>query len=307
MKMKANWTGKGFVSVLALVLSSLFAGGATAELQRVEAMGSYGIRDSLRTRVIARDEAISLARWEGVSRVALELIGEATPGDVDLAGEESPLTGDGRTAEPMLPPIDSLDRPPGEALDPSETSLDNPSEDQVAALQQALGKDVLPYMRSYRILDDRGEVPVFIQDDPDVTLEYVVVVEVLVDVDRVTAALVTAGLIAGSSSAEAGEAIAVELLGLSRFEAVEALVLALREQFGATRVQTVEFSRERQVLLVEGPFGPGALSAKLARLESPQLILEPIGVDSVGRRIRLMGRWFPELEPEEEGIPEGDS
>jgi hypothetical protein len=273
MRNRTNSAGRRVVPLLALALVVLAAQRSSAEVQRVEAMGNYGIRDSMRTRVIARDEAIALARWEGVSRVALELIGEAAPGDMVSTDEGSPTVG---TA--------------------SEFAAEEPSQDQLAALRAALGKDVLPYMRSYKILDDRGELPVFIKDNPGVAREYVVIVEVLVDVDRVTAALEAAGLIARTNSAESGEPIAVELLGLSRYEALEVLLVALREQFGATRVRTVEFSRDRQVLLVEGPFGPGALSAKLAQLESSQLILEPIGVDSEGRRIRLMGQWFPAPE-----------
>jgi hypothetical protein len=135
----------------------------------------------------------------------------------------------------------------------------------------------------------------------------VVIIEVLVDVDRVTAALDAAGLIVGMRSEEVGEAISVELLGLSRFEALEALLEALREELGATRVRTVEFSRKRQVLLVEGPFGPGALSASLASLNSAELVLEPIGIDSVGRRIRLVGQWFPLTEPSELDVVEDES
>jgi hypothetical protein len=241
------------------------SGAARADLQRVEAVGIYGIRDSMRSRVIPRDEAIAMARWEGVSRVAIELIGESAPGDA-----EDPTEG--------FPPTDT----------------EGPSEDRVASLQAALGDDVLPYMRSYRILEDRGEVPVLFNDAPEVAVEYVVVVEVIVDVDRVTNALASAGLIATARPEAAAEAVVVELIGLSRYEALELVLEALREQIGATRIRTVEFSRERQVLSVEGPLGPDALLAKLAGFKDPRLILEPIGVDSAGRRIRLMGRWFPE-------------
>ena len=285
-----------FVALLAFVGLVLASGASQAELQRVEAMGSYGIRESMRTKVIPRDEAVAKARWEGVSRVALELIGEAAPNEMDSDPDDSSLAGDSGFRDPVLAPIDS---PGGSANDSPlpEGVLDGPSDDEIAALRNALGNDVLPFMRSYRILDDRGEVPVFIRDDPEVTVEYVVIIEVFVDVDRVTAALEAAGLIVGMRAEEVGEAISVELLGLSKFEALEALLEALQGELGATRVRTVEFSRKRQVLLVEGPFGPGALSASLATLESAELVLEPIGVDSIGRRIRLVGRWFPQAEP----------
>jgi hypothetical protein len=48
-----------------------------AEMQRVEAVGSYGISAKRSGRVIPRDRAIQNALWEAVSRVALEVIGEA--------------------------------------------------------------------------------------------------------------------------------------------------------------------------------------------------------------------------------------
>jgi hypothetical protein len=268
----------------------LASGVGQAELQRVEAVGIYGIRDAMRSRVIPRDEAIAKARWEGVSRVALELIGESGQGDALNAAGKTPAESD--TGDAIIPP--------GEESEASESA--GPSDDELAALRVALGKDVLPYMRSYRILDDRGEVPVLFNDEPSVSMEYVVVVEVIVDVDRVTSALENAGLIARLTSEGGGESVVVELIGLARYEALEVIVGALRTQYGATRIRTIEFSRERQVLAVEGPFGPDALSAKLAGFKDSRLVLEPVGVDSEGRRIRLIGRWFPEAD-ESSGAP----
>jgi len=281
--------GSSWVCLGAAML--LFVSGvARAELQRVEAVGIYGIRDSMRSRVIPRDEAIAKARWEGVSRVALELIGESAPSEIGIPAGET--TTELRLDEQDVPPID----------DPGASESEGPSDDEVVALRAALGEDVLPYMRSYRILDDRGEVPVLFNDEPNVSVEYVVVIEVIVDVDRVISALESAGLIAMMNSEDTAEAVVVELIGLSRYEALDVIFVALRKQFGATRIRAVEFSRERQILAVEGPFGPAALSAKLAGFDDPRLLLEPIGVDSAGRRIRLLGRWFPEPDAPE-GAP----
>jgi len=265
-----KFSARSLIALLGAVVVLLASGVGRAELQRVEAVGIYGIRDSQRSRVIPRDEAIAKARWEGVSRVARELIGESAPSD------------DGQGSDGALEPVE-------------------PSKDDAAALEAALGSDVLPYMRSYRILDDRGEVPVLFNDEPNVTVEYVVVVEVIVDVDRVTKALENAGLVAMVSSEDNGQAVIVELVGLSRYEALEVVLEALRTQFGATRIRTLEFSHERQILAIEGPFGPEALSAKLAGFEDPRLLLEPIGVDSDGGRIRLMGRWFPDSDESQDG------
>jgi hypothetical protein len=264
-------SGTALLAAAAILLTT---GVGRAELQRVEAVGIYGIRDSMRSRVIPRDEAIANARWEGVSRVALELIGEFGPSQA-------------AAMSPDLPPsIDSLD-------DEAGNVTEAPSEGEVAALLVALGDDLLPYMRSYRILEDQGEVPALFNDEPDVSVEYVVVVAVIVDVDRVTQALARAGLIAVNNPEDTSETVIVELMGLSRYEALEVVLEALRKELGATRVRTMEFSRERQILAVEGPFGPDALLARLADFENPQLQLEPIGVDSQHRRIRLNGRWQP--------------
>jgi hypothetical protein len=251
------------VTLGVVVLSMLGVASAQAELQRVEAVGIYGIRDSMRSQVVPRDEAIARARWEGVSRVARELLGEA-----GLATATDETDGEGDS-----------------------------SKQEAATLESALGKDMLPYTRSYRILKDQGERPVLFEDSPGIKREYVVVVEVIVDVDRVNAALERSGLIAGSDPGEAGEAVLLEVVGLARYEALQTVVAALRDRYGATRVRTLVFENERQLLSVEGPFDADGLLSRLSRYRNPRLILEPLGVDAVSGQIRVMGRWLAEDEP----------
>jgi hypothetical protein len=246
-----------------------------AEMQRVEAVGSFGIPAKRSGRVIPRDRAIQNGLWEAVSRVALEVIGEAPAAQ---GGEEEPLRLeiDPDTGEPVT------------------------SEDELAVLRDALGKDMLPYARSFRIVDDQGESPVLFEERPGIKTEYVVVVEVLVDARRVSEALQRAGLIAALAAGEAGE-VRLELMGLTRYEALEAVLEALREGLGATRVDVLEFARERQVLAVEGAFGPRELSSWASRFESPNLVLEPVELDEDGRGLRVLARWFPDPEmPAEE-------
>ena len=260
----------------------------------------------MRTRVIPRDEAIARARWEGVSRVALELIGESAPelledefAEVLERLENEALLPD--LGDELVPPLESTDAPPiGDPASlaplPGDARLDReaPTEDEVAILESALGKDMLPYTRSYRILEDQGELPVLFADAPGIETEYVIVVEVVVDVARVSSALERAGLVTALDPETPDEALILEVVGLARYEALEAVLAALRGQLGATRVQTLVFERERQILAVEGPFGEESLSSWLARYRNPQLILEPLGVDPRSGRIRVMGRWFSE-------------
>jgi hypothetical protein len=253
------------IALVGLVVATLVAP-ASAELQRVEAVGIYGIRDSMRSKVIPRDEAVAAARWEGVSRVALELIRESSPDDT-MAMSEDP--------------------------DPGDTTDAAPAPDDLAALRKALGGDVLPYTRSYRILEDRGESPALFNDEPDVDVEYVVVVEIIVDVDRLTAALADAGLIARSESGGGGEAVLLEVVGLSRYPALVAIRQLLTTQLGATRVQMLEFSPKRQLLAVESALDAEALLARLGRLEHPELVLEPVAADPARGRARVVARWFP--------------
>ncbi len=300
------------VSVVVLGLGLSSAETARADLQRVEAVGIYGIRDSLRSRVIPRDEAISRARWEGVSRVALELIGESAPEPVDAESMAEAEREDERArAEELVPPLEQAG--PGLDSDPASSEpaawdarlgAETPTEDEVAILGSALGKDMLPYTRSYRILEDQGELPVLFADVPGIETEYVVVVEVIVDVDRVSAALERAGLVSVLDPQPTAEAVILEVVGLARYEAHETVLAALREQLGATRVRTLVFERERQVLSVEGPFGAESLAGRLAGYRNPQLILEPLGIDPRSGRIRVMGRWFAEsLDSEPESGP----
>jgi hypothetical protein len=245
-----RWRG----GLVGAALCLLCAASAAAEVRRVEAVGIYGIQESARRRVIPRDEAVERGTWEAVSRVALELIGEADPGrvDDDAAGTED----------------DASDR-----------------------LAAALGKEMLPYTRSYRIVEDRGEGPVLFAEQPGVVKEYVVVVEVLVDVDRVADALGRAGLIRVPEVDEDAEPLTLEVIGLARYEGLQALLTLLRGPIGATRVETVGFARERQLIALQGPLGLEDLAIRLTEVTSAGLALEPIGVDPDRGRIRLRARY----------------
>ena len=241
---------------------------ARAEPQRVEVVGAYPIREALRSKVNPRDEAIQKALWEGVSRVALELIGEE--GEAEEAEDAKP-TGAVRTAGP----------PTQEAPDAT------------ARFRKVFGPKILPYTRSFRILEDRGERPVMFADEPGVRSEYLVVVEVLVDVDRVTSELARAGLVARPGGSAASHSVTLELVGLERYAGLRVALETLRRELGATRIETLEFAPSRQLLRIEGPFGPDEIAARLGRLESAELILDAVEVDREAGHLRVMAQWFP--------------
>ncbi len=254
---------RAILAFLILVMLSLLVfstGTAMAESRSVEAVGIYGIKESQRSRVIPKDQAIARARWEAVSRVALELMGEQEVGFVD-----EPADGQGTSGD----------------------------ETQNAMIEAALGKDTLPYMRSYRILEDQGERPVLFEDAPGIKREYVVVVEVIVDVDRVSSALESAGLVARSSSGGGGESLTLELVGLTRFEGVERVMAALRGPVGARRVMALEFSPRRQLIAVSGPFDAQGLAQRLRRVSDPQLDLTPRASEIDFDRLTVEARYSP--------------
>jgi hypothetical protein len=251
-------------------------------------VGIYGVREAIRARVIVRDRAVENALWEGVSRVALELVGDGPSRLPDDAFGDGGASGEDGERQQPTGRQEADDEPRRSAAVDLE------------GLRAALGKEVMPYTRSFRILEDQGEQPVLFDDDPDTKTEYVVVVEVLVDVERVEAALQQAGWIASvDSSVESKGRLELELLGLERYEALEALMAALGEELGAERVQLLEVSRARQLLAVEGRFDARALEAWLERFRHPQLLLDSVsgaGAEE-GTRLRVHARWLPPVEP----------
>lgn len=267
--------GRGILLVAALGLAP--TAWAAAEPHRVEVVGAYPIREALRGKLNPREEAIQKALWEGVSRVALELLGEEVdPEESEASPATAPDERAGGNGTAGVSPADSTDR-----------------------FRKIFGKEILPYTRSFRIIEDRGERPVLFADEPGVRSEYLVVVEVLVDVERVTAELARAGLVEGQGATVTSQAVTLELIGLESHAGLRRVIEALR-QLAVTRIETLEFSPARQLLRVEAPFGAEELGARLDRLESSELILDPVEIDREGRRLRVLAQWFPPAPLDEE-------
>lgn len=252
------------------------------EPQRVEVVGSHPIRESERAKINPRDQAIEQALWEGVSRVALTLL-------EDEGAEEAPTSD---------PPEEGGWAAGDEAASSAETT------DHTARFRKVFGTRILPYTRSYRIVEDRGERPVLFSDDPGVRSEYLVVVDVAVDVDRVRDELARAGLLAATSGLPIERrTVTLELVGIRRYPGLQRVVETLRQQLGAARIETLEFSPARQLLRLESPLEPEELAARLERLDSAELILDPVEVDREAGRIRVLAQWIEPLPEVERGDP----
>ena len=199
---------------------------------------------------------------------------------------------------------DEADPDPAEtspAMGPEAASGAVPA-DSTARFRKIFGREILPYTRSFRILEDRGERPVLFADEPGVRSEYLVVVEVIVDVERVTAELARAGLVAAKSGSGPKQSITIELIGLDQHAGLRRLMEVLRGELAVTGIETLEFSPGRQILRLETDFGPAELAARLGRLKLADLILEPAEIDRERRRLRVLAQWFPPALVEE-GAP----
>jgi hypothetical protein len=158
------------------------------------------------------------------------------------------------------------------------------------ALAAALRGDPAEFATRYRIREDRGERPALFTDDPEVESEYVVVVEVHVDVERVRERLAQAGLLLMPSGDSRRYRVRVVIEEVESYAAYMA-VRTLLEELGLRSVLPVEMERGRAVLEVDGDRSPDELMSGLLRAAPSNLRLVPLGVDAatVTLRARFLG------------------
>jgi len=247
--------------MLSAVLLVGLAASASAEVRILEVVGAVPLDEKTRTKAIPKDRAIDEALWEGVSRVADDLL-------MDSILPESP-----------------------EGVDP---------------VREALGSDMVIYTRSFRIVDDQGERPSLFTEHPDAATEYVVVVEVQVEAERVRERLVAAGLLeTGGLTALKG--IRLEVRDLTAYPGYAQFVALLKEnEVGAVSVSPIELDHGRAVLQVEAAWGAGELLERLLAAAPATLRIRPIEIDDVratgggagletmgSSRLTLSVKWTP--------------
>ena len=166
-------------------------------------------------------------------------------------------------------------------------------------LGEVLGEST-DYALRYRVLEERGERRALLVDDPDVAFEFVLLVEVHVDVDRVAARLESAGL---EATLGTGNGFELELLEVPSERAFSAVRRALLEQVGADRVIPVELAPGRALFRVEAGGGSKRVVSRLLSANlGPGISVQSLG--SAGGTVRL--RVF-DLAPEQDPDPSADA
>ena len=183
-----------------------------------------------------------------------------------------------------------------------------PEDGEEAPLDEVLGERMLPYTTRYRILDDQGERPAMFGEDPEITREYVVIVEVSVEAERVQQRLVEAGLLSSEHAAGEATRLRVEVRGLQEYPAYQAMRELLTGPGRALSAIPVSVERGVAVLDLELPtrsarvWGRGSRDAEqlVERLVSagpPSLVIRPVQVEA--EEIVLAVTWTPPVEPED--------
>jgi hypothetical protein len=257
------------VAALVLVLG-LGAGSAAADIRRMEAVGSEPLYAGTRPSRAPRDGAIQRAILEAVSRVAGDFLLDQSAG-----ANVAPGLGGGAGAPSQQGP------PPN--------------------YSKIFGRNLVQYTARYRIIEDRGEGPVLFAAQAGVESEYVVIVEVHVDADRVRQRLEEVGLLAPAAREGEPRRIVLEVLGLQVYPAYQALQTLLLEEIGASRVVPLEFRRGRVRLGIEyGKGGPAELLDELYARSPRELEITPVQSDELRLTIQVV--WVPTETNPGEGV-----
>jgi len=165
---------------------------------------------------------------------------------------------------------------------------DDAAADPDLDLRQVLGGKPREFTVGYKVLEDRGERRALLLADPEISTEYVLLVEVFVDVTRIESALDAAGLLLLEPVMGAGRELWVVVESLPSYRAYLALRKHLIEQGGATSVIPAVFESGRVELRVNARLEPPELMDRLVTPPPEGLRIEPLFTDDDSMRIRVV-------------------
>ncbi len=272
-----------------LVLASLLASQlASAELRTLETVGTLPLSKENTTGVVPRDAAIEQALREAVIRIAQEFLADRPLDDEDPL---EPADGE----EPTL-----LTLPGDEPLsEDEEAAFEAEREAELEKLDTVLGTKMVPYTSRFRVIEDRGRRPALFSDDPEVSEEYVVIVEVQIDVDRVRSRLVEAGMLDATTARVQANEVLLEVNGLSRYAAYLDFRNLLIENLGAHAAVPVEMSARRTVFDVSTEVSAVEFLEALLTATPPHIQIDPLHAS--GARLRVAVDWQPPAGDSEAG------
>jgi len=225
---------------------------AARDVVRVESVGVVAVRPDVPS---PREAAVRMALLEAVRQTAENLL---ATGVEDGFGEE---------------PDDIED-------------LESDEEENLELLE-ILGHEPLIYATRFQVVEDRGEGPALFGSDPDVETEYVVIVSVFVDRDRIRERLTRAGM----SLIPAGQELQIPsrliLENLGEYWVYAEIRRVLLEELKMHSAIPSEFTPRHGILELNAAQAPRDFLASLQRAVSDRMDLIPLAVEADEMRLRV--------------------
>lgn len=160
-----------------------------------------------------------------------------------------------------------------------------------AEVRAVLAPEWKRFAVAYRLLEDRGERAPLLESNPGAQGEYVVVVEVEVDRERVRARLVEAGIL-GRPGVAGRRGLRIRLEGVDSYPLWTKIRTALAARGGA--VTPREFAPGQIVAVIDTDESGDAVVGRLAGALGPDFEVSNGGLDGDGLRISVARRLAPE-------------
>ena len=259
---------RGLPVVFLLALSGILQApiAAARDVVRVESVGVAAVQPDAGS---PRDAAVRKALLDAVLQTAEDLL---ATGAGDEFGEEA---GD----------VEALE---------SEAA-------QRAELQRILGNKPLDYATRFQVVEDRGEGPALFGSDPSVETEYVVIVSVFVDRDRVRERLTRAGMLLTPAGQELHIRSRLILEDLGEYWVYAEIRRVLLEDLKVHSAIPREFTPGRAILELSAAQSPSEYLSSLQRSVSDRMDLVPLSVeaDEIRLRVEVFDRQPPDAGSEE--------
>jgi len=183
-----------------------------------------------------------------------------------------------------------------EVIDEADLQADAEAEKN-AELQQILGNDPLEYATRFQVVEDRGAGPRLFGSDLDVETEYVVIVSVFVDRDRIRERLTRAGILLAPPGQAPQIRSRLILENLGEHWVYAEIRRVLLQELKMRAVIPRELSPGRAVLELNASQTPSEFLPSLQHAVSEQMELVPLSVEA--EEMRLLVEAFAREAPEE--------